>query len=148
MDWKGRFNMKLDKTLQFAVILAWEELMKTNARGLIRVEYPREPGTFLDYASIWLVRDNGIQNLICDYWTSASSAHPSGVRFRNSYYSEKLTVALDFIMRNQDQFLRSGDACRDGLVLIYPPTEEERSEAASWMETIRGTARTPAPVAA
>ena len=140
--------MELDKSFQFAVILAWEELTKTNVPSLIRVEYKCEPGSFLDYASVWLVREGGYQNLICDYWTSASSAHPSGVRFRDRYYSEQLTEALGFIMKNQDRFTRSTDACRDGLILIYPPTEKERSEAATWMGTVRGTARSPAPVAA
>jgi hypothetical protein len=140
--------MKLDKTFQFAVVLAWEDLMKTNVAGLIRVEYKCEPGAFLDYASVWLVRDGGYQNLICDYWTWASSAHPGGIRFRDRHYSGQLTEALDFIMKNQNLYLRSADACRDGLVLIYTPTEEERSEAAAWMGTVRGIARFPAPAAA
>ena len=140
--------MKLDKTLQFAVVLAWEELMKTSVGNLLRVEYNCEPGAFLDYASVWLVREGGYQNLICDYWTSTSSDHPSGIRFRDRHYSEKLAEALGFIMKHQDQYLRSADACHDGLVLIYSPTEEERQEAAAWMGTIRGAASFPAPAAA
>jgi hypothetical protein len=148
IGWKGRFDMNLDKSFQFAVILGWDELMKTNVPGLVRVEYKCEPGTFLDYASVWLVRDGGYQNLICDFWTWTSPAHSSGMRFRGRYYSQQLTEALEFIMKNQDRFTRSADACRDGLVLIYPPTETERSEAVTWMGTVRGTARSPAPAAA
>ena len=30
--------MELDKALQFAVILAWEDLMKTGQSGSVRVE--------------------------------------------------------------------------------------------------------------
>ncbi len=140
--------MKLDTAFQFAVVLAWEELEKTNMGGLMRVEYNCEPGAFLDYASVWSVREGGYQNLICDYWTCTSSAHPSGIRFRDRHYSEQLAEALGFIMKNQDQYLRSADACHDGLVLIYPPTEAERSEAVAWMGTVRGAARCPAPAAA
>ncbi len=40
---------------------------------------------------------------------------------------------LDFIMKNQSQFTRPVDACRDALVLVYPPTEDDRAEAATWM---------------
>ena len=132
--------MELDKTFQFAVILAWRDLMKTNVPCVVRVEYKCEPGTFLDYVSVWSVREGGYQNLICDYWTWTSSAHPSGVRFRDKHHSDYLVEMLDFIMKNQDQFTRRPDACHDGLVLIYPPTGDERKEAAAWMRRVRDTA--------
>jgi len=139
--------MELDKTFQFAVIQAWEDLMKTDVPCLVRVEYQCEPGAPLDYVSIWLVRDGGYQELVCDYWTSTTSAHPSGVRFRDTHHSEQLTEALDFIMKNQDQFTRPPDACRNGLVLIYPPTEDEQSEAGSWMRRSRDPGSRLNPVA-
>ena len=47
---------------------------------------------------------------------------------------------LDFIMKNQDQFTHPPDAFRDGLVLIAPPTRDERTEAANWMRVFHGTA--------
>ena len=132
--------MELDKALEFAVILAWEDLMKARESCSVRVEYRCEPGTSLDYLSVWSVRAGGEQDLVCDYWTWTSSAHPSGVHFSNSYDSDQLAQALDFILMNQDQFTRRADACRDGLVLIYPPTEDERAEASSWMGKVHGTA--------
>lgn len=140
--------MNLDMAFQFAVIVAWEDLMKTNMAGLMRVEYNCEPGTFLDYASVWLVREGGHEHLICDYWTCTSSEHPSGIRFRDRHYSGQLAESLGFIIKNQDQYLRSADACHEGQVLIHPPSEAERSEAAAWMRTVRSTARYPAPAAA
>ncbi len=36
-------------------------------------------------------------------------------------------------MKNQDQFTSGADARRDGVVLIYPPTGDQRAEAATWM---------------
>jgi len=43
-------------------------------------------------------------------------------------------------MKNQDQFTRPPDAFRDGLVLIDPPAEGERTEAANRMREFHGTA--------
>ena len=126
--------MQLDMAFQFAVMQAWEDLAKVTEPSSIRVEYQSEPGTSLDYLRIWSDRGGGYQHLVCDYSTWTSPAHPSGVRFTNGYPSEDLGQNLDFIMKNQDQFTRLPDACHDGLALIYPPTEDERIEASSWME--------------
>ncbi len=132
--------MELDKALKFAVILAWEDLMKITNPCSARVEYRCEPGTSLDYLSIWSVNAEGEQDLVCDYWTWTSSAHPSGVRFSNRFHSDQLGQTLDFILMNQDQFTRRADACRDGLALIHPPTGDDRTEAATWMRGVHGAA--------
>ena len=51
--------MELDKALQFAVILAWEDLAKVSKPCAARVEYLYKPGTALDYLSVWSVRAGG-----------------------------------------------------------------------------------------
>jgi hypothetical protein len=132
--------MELDKVLQLAVISAWKDLIKVGNPCSIRVEYRCEPGTPLDSVRVWVARAGGCQDLLCDYWTWASAVHPLGVRFRNGHSSDNLALTLGFIMRNQDQFTRPADACRDGLVLIYPPTEDERLEASRWRGEVQGTA--------
>jgi hypothetical protein len=132
--------MELDKALQLAVILAWEDLLKVTKPCSARVEYRCEPGIPLDYLSVWSDRVGGYEDRVCDYWTWTSSDHPSGVRFTNKHHSEKLAQTLDFIMKNQDQFTRSADACRYGLVLIHPPDGEDRTEAATWMRGLHDTA--------
>jgi hypothetical protein len=129
--------MELDTALQCAVILAWEDLMRADQPCSARVEYQGQPGTRLDYLSVWSVGARGYQDLVCDYWTWASSAHPRGVRFRSGHSSDQLAETLDFIMKNQDQFTRPADACRDGLVLIYPPAGEERTEAATCLRGVQ-----------
>ncbi len=131
--------MELDNALEFAVILAWEDLMKVTEPCSVRVEYRGEPGTSLDYVSVWSAKGGGYQDLVCDYWTWTSPAHASGARFRNGHYSDQLAQTLAFIMKNQDRFTRRADACRDGLVLIYPPTGDDRTEAASGMRRVHGT---------
>ena len=45
--------MELDTAFQYAVILAWEDLMRACQPCSARVEYQGEPGTPLDYLSVW-----------------------------------------------------------------------------------------------
>jgi hypothetical protein len=40
-------------------------------------------------------------------------------------------------LKNQGLFTRPADACRDGLVLIYPPDGDDRTGAATWMRAVR-----------
>ncbi len=132
--------MELDKALGLAVILAWDDLKKVSDPCSARVEYSTAVGTAVDYLSIWSVNVEGKQKKVCDYWTRTSSAHPSGIRFNDKFQSPQLGLALDFILMNQDQFTRPTDACPEGLALIYPPTEDERTEAITWMGGIQGAA--------
>jgi hypothetical protein len=129
-----RSLLELDKAFRYAVTLAWEDLMKPIEPRAIRVEYLGEPESPLDHLSVWSVRAGGYQDLVCDFWTSASLAHPSGACFGNRHSSDKLAATLDFIMKNQGQFTRPADAGRHGLVLIYPPNADDRAEAATWMK--------------
>ena len=131
--------MKLDQAFEFAVILAWEDLAKVSDACSVRVEYRCEPGTPLDHVSVWSAGALGRQNLVCDYWTSASLNHQGGVCFKNRYGSEQLTKTLDLIMTNQGRFTRVADACREGLVLIYPPAADNRAEAGIWLREMHGT---------
>ena len=128
--------MEFDKALHFAVILAWEDLMKVSKPCSARVEYRSEPGIALDHLSVWSVKARGYQDLVCDYHTSASVVHPSGAHFTNEHHSDRLAQTLDFIMKNQGQFTRPADASRNGLVVISPPAEDDRTEAATWMRGI------------
>src|SRR5437762_5832510 len=82
--------MELDEAFEFAVVLAWEDLAKVSKPRAVRIEYLCEPGTAVDYLSVWSVRAGGEQDLVCDYRTRTSSAYPSGVRFRNGHCSEQL----------------------------------------------------------
>jgi hypothetical protein len=129
-------QLELDKALKYAVILAWEDLMKPTEPRSMRVEYLFKPGIALDHGSVWSVGAGGYQDLICDYWTCASAAHPSGARFGSVHYSDKLAQTLVLVMRYQGQFTHPADAGRDGLVQIHPPDAEDRTEAATWMRVV------------
>jgi hypothetical protein len=127
-------RLELDKAFKYAVTLAWEDLMTPIEPRAIRVEYLCEAGSPLDHLSVWSVRAGGYQDLLCDFWASASLAHPSGACFGNRHSSDKLAETFDFIMKNQGQFTRPADAGRHGLVLLYPPDADDRAEAATWMK--------------
>ena len=130
-------RFELDKAFRYAVTLAWQDFMEPTEPRSIRVEYLCEPGTALDHLSVWSVRAGGYQDLVCDCWTSASLAHPSGACFGNRYDSNVLARALLFVMNNQGQFARPADAGRHGLVLIYPPDGDDHMEAATWMKGVQ-----------
>ena len=128
---------ELDKAIRYAVTLAWEDLMKPAEPRSVRLEYLCEPGTALDHVSVWSVRAGGYQDLVCDCWTWASTAHPSGASFGDRHYSGKLAQTLDFVLKHQGHFTRPADAGRHGLVQIYPPDANDRAEAASWWGEVR-----------
>src|ERR1700758_4812411 len=111
--------LELDKAFQYAVTLAWEDLMTPIEPRAIRVEYLWEPGSPLDHLNVWSVRAGGYQDLVCDFRASVSLAHPGGAGFVDRHSSDKLAATLAFIMRNQGQFTRPADAGRHGLVLIH-----------------------------
>jgi len=129
--------LKLDKAFQYAVTLAWEDLMTPIEPRAIRIEYLWEPGSPLDHLSVWSVRAGGYQDLVCDFRASASLAHPSGACFGNRHASDKLAETVGFIMKNQGQFTRPVDAGRHGLVLIHAPDADDRREAAAWIKAAR-----------
>src|SRR5713226_7404843 len=133
----GSLELELDQALRYAVILAWEDLMKPTEPSSVRVEYLFEPGTALDHLSVWSVGVGGYQDLVCDCWAWASLAHPSGARFGSTHYSDKLAQTLVFVMKNQGQFTHPADAGRDGLVQIHPPDADDRTEAATWMRVVQ-----------
>jgi hypothetical protein len=130
-------RLELDNAFRYAVTLAWEDLMRPTEPRSIRVEYLCEPGTPLDHLSVWSARTGGYQELVCDFWISASLTHPSGACFGNRYYSEVLAQSLLFVMKNQGQFTRPADAGRHGLVLIYAPDADDRIKASTWMKGVQ-----------
>ena len=137
----------LDKAFRLAVVLAWKDLMKPSEPLSVRVEYSCEPGRSLDYVSIWSFEAGGRQDLVCEYWTWSSSSHPSGVRFGGTRFSDKLAQTLDFIMKNQGQFTQGADACRYGLVQIYPPAADKHAETHRTVTKFGGAADHSAAIA-
>lgn len=144
---KRGLEMEFDKAVQFAVILAWGDLMKVTPAGSAQVDYQGESGTSPDYLRVWVAKAKNDQELVCDYWTWTSAAHRRGMRFWNGHDSMQITQALEFILNHQDQFTRRADAPRSGFLLIRPPDEQECGEAAAWWRSVADTALNKSPAA-
>ena len=134
--------MELDRALELAVVASWEDVVKRGDPCSVHVEYEKQSDSPLASLSVWTIRNRGYGTLICRYSVapldSASfGSEVSKVRFANSYQSEILAECLDFIMRNQGQFTRPADRSIHGLVQIDCPSEEDRSDAASWSQAVR-----------
>lgn len=70
--------MELDKALQFAVIVAWDDLMKAGEPRPVRVEYQGRPGMSLDHVSIGSAKAWGYHDLLCDTGPRLPRAIPTG----------------------------------------------------------------------
>jgi hypothetical protein len=109
-------------------------LLKVATPSSVRVEYRCDAGTPLDHVTIWSDKGKGYQDRVCDYWTWASPAHATGMRFWQGHSSEQLAERLGFILTHQDRFRRAADAGKDSLVLVYPPAADEHAEAMAWLK--------------
>jgi hypothetical protein len=126
----------IDRAFQFVVIQAWDELAKLATPHCVRVEYLRATGKSLDHVSVWLTKDQGYQDLVCEYWMWNATTHSNGFQFEQRYCSEKLAHGLSFVMENQEEFPLTANGRPDNLVLVFPPTQQERTESATWMAGI------------
>ena len=128
-------TLQIDDALRSAMIQAWDDFMPVAVPRAIRVEYVGESGIPVDQLTVWLVSAGGYQERICDYRAGFSSDRREW-RCWTRLHSAKLVGALDFIMRNQERFLRVTGASPHGLVVVFPPTEEQRAEATAWAAEI------------
>lgn len=134
---REKAQMELNRALELAAILAWQDLQRVVTPSIVRIEYECAPGASLDHLSVWLVKPGGYQDLVYEHWTKASWGYPAGARFANGHDSDPLAHALNFILQNQPQFTHASD-CRKGRILVYPPAETEQAEAAAWWRGLPG----------
>jgi len=115
-------SQPLDELLKSAVVLNWEALTQSSARGRIRVEYHIGADGALEYLKLW----NSAReywSLICEY--SAHLGWSDGPRFCNGYHSRSLSRLLQSIMMSQRVCSRSGSPNANGTLEVGPPTAEE-----------------------
>lgn len=121
-------NVAMNRILESAVILNWNDLLRPAQRGLIQLEYV--PGARRSYLKVWQLTGKGEWSLVCEYWMShgAAIATDDGIMFSNGYDSAGLAEMLKLIMQNSDRFaapLKSGPSS----IQIKAPTEQETVEA-------------------
>jgi len=124
-------TLRLDRALENAVVLGWNELMPKTTAGVIHVEYHAGPDHSLEYVKIWAANERGHCNLVCEYWTCSLWSHVPGLSFGKGYRSGNFSHRLESVMLHQASFAKL--PLQDGSIHVYPPTESERTAAADWM---------------
>jgi hypothetical protein len=124
-------TLRFDRTLEYAVVQSWDELMPPSTSGLVQIEYQTGADGSVDFLKIWASTVRGHWSLICEFWMRSLWSHTTGVRFANDYHAADLAHALEFMAEHEVAF--SELPGRHGLIQINPPTEEERREAKHWM---------------
>lgn len=129
-------GIQIDQLLESAVILSWDELLKSSPRGLVHVEYGTAPEPSLQYVKIWLSTRRGSWNLICEYWISSGFKNvPSvGLTFSNGFHSAMLAEILDATMCTRPGFMGSlsGDSSVS-LIIVHSPTKDQLQKAHEYM---------------
>lgn len=123
-------NGNLERILESAVVISWDDLMRGAQTGLIHVEYGFAAGETLDYLKVWSSLTRGHWLLACEYWMSANTFHTAGIGFENGYQSEGLAHILEVAMQHQSSFVLPPNLGRQGLLQISMPTAEESASAA------------------
>jgi hypothetical protein len=127
---QGVQTIQLDRTLECAVVLSWDELMPSATSGLIHIEYRTGSDGLIDYLKIWSSTIRGYWQLVCECWMRPLWSHVIGMSFGKDYYSVDLAHMLELVMQHENDFSQIPD--RDGLIQVSPPTPEERLAAERW----------------
>lgn len=129
-------RVQVDQLLESAVMLSWNELLKSSPGGRVHIEYGTAPEPSLQYVKIWLSTRRGSWNLICEYWISSGfkSAPPAGLTFSNGFHSAALAEILDATMHARQGFMGSlsGDSSVS-LIIVHSPTKDQLQKAHEYM---------------
>ncbi len=124
----------LDRVIENAVVLSWNELMPTAIAGIIHVEYNTGPERLLEYLKVWASSERGHWSLICEYWKCSLWSHTRGISFGKDYGPGPFSLRLENVMEHEDHFDKAPEY--DGSILIYPPTAIETKAAETSMEQL------------
>lgn len=123
---------RLDRTLEYAVVQSWDELMPDPKSGLIHIEYQTGQDGSLDFAMIWASTIRGHWHRVCEVWMKALWSHPVGVRFGSDSPPAKFAHTLKLVVGHENSFSKLPHQI--GLIQVFPPTPAERSTAERWLE--------------
>jgi hypothetical protein len=123
----SQVKVRLDRMLENAVILSWDDLPHDLEPGLVHVEYA--PAMALDYLKIWQLVAKGAWSLICEYWMVPQPVGSlARLTFSNGYHSEGLAQMLEEIMQHQEDFT-SSKGPGAGMIQVTRPSEERKQIA-------------------
>jgi len=115
----------LERVLESAVTLSWQDLATSFPPLAMQVEYRRQPDHALEHLKLWSSASRGHWKLVCEYWLHANATHSQGITFTDTYSSAGLTRMLEAIMQNQESFATPHSDFADGLVQIAPPNKTQ-----------------------
>jgi hypothetical protein len=121
---------QLDRLLESAVILNWDELTASSTSGLIRVEHRSDADHSLEYLKVWSSSGRGFDQLVCEYWVRPIWSHQVGLQWASGHNSERFGKMLSDALQREDACPMGGG--QDGSIQIYPPTELERAAAGTY----------------
>jgi hypothetical protein len=124
----------LDHALEYAVVQGWDELMPGSTEGVVHIEYQTEADGSLDFLKIWASAIRGHWNLVCELWMRPLWSHTTGLSFGGDYRSGNFSHAVELVIAHADTFSKFPH--EQGLIQIYPPTEDERREAERWARAV------------
>jgi hypothetical protein len=122
--------IRLDRALECAVVLSWNELMPDTSSGLVRMEYHTGADGLLEYLKVWAFRIRGYGKLVCEYWVRPIWSHRPGIVFGEGYRSGAFSHRLESVIQHETAFAVQPHVDRS--FQIYPPTQEERMAAENW----------------
>jgi len=127
-------TVRLDRSLEYAAVQSWNELMPDPSSGLIHIEYQSGCEGSLDFLKVWTSISRGEWRLVCEAWMRPLWSHTTGLSFSNGYQSVILANALKVLTEHAFSVLPS----QNRLIQVFPPTPTERKHADEWMGRIYG----------
>jgi len=124
-----RPNQVLDQMLESMVVVAWDDVIRAGAPGLVHIKYRFAEDHSIANLQVWASQSGGHWLLVCEYSEAASAARSSNFAFSNGYRSDLLTQYLDFVIEHQSEFARASELHRDSLVQVQVPTEVDKARA-------------------
>jgi hypothetical protein len=134
----------LDQTLETAVVVAWDDLVKASKLGLVHIRYSFAADHALADLQVWASEISGHWMLVCRY-PGTSAAESRNLTFSNGYCSDLLAQFLDFVIGHQDAFARAPLLERDSLIQVHVPSEDEKTRALELMNEAQSLRDVPQP---
>jgi hypothetical protein len=129
-------TVRLDRSLEYAAVQSWDELMPDRSSGLIHIEYQSGCEGSLDFLKVWTSVSRGEWRLVCETWMRPLWSNITGLSFSNGYEPVMFAHAMKFLTEHEGAFSMLPSQSR--LIQIFPPTPTERQRAHEWMDQIFG----------
>lgn len=136
---------RLDRTLEYAVVQNWNDLMPAAPSGVMRIEYETARDGSLDFLKVWASTTRGRWTRVCELWVKPLWGHETGLVLDAGFESAGFGRMLNLVMGNESAYAPLPN--RLGTIQIFAPTEAERSEAKRWMD-VAFNSDTPIPAEA